>query len=152
MGSSTLQCDQLPPGCWKRDDEHPGQRCIRGLEEQTQAKIEVEPDGTVTVSSVGHDGAYKARDTIAAMTQEVEVGRIYEGHVTEVRDFGAIVEIFPGQDGLVHISELDESYVRSVEDVVRVGDVIPVKVLACDDHNHVKLSRKQALRDLAKER
>ena len=79
------------------------------------------------------------------MTEGVRVGHIYEGRVTSIKDFGAFVEILPGRDGLVHISELSEGYVGSVTDICRVGDSIQVKVIAVDDQDRVKLSRKAAL-------
>ena len=80
------------------------------------------------------------------MTAEVEVGRVYTGKVVSIRDFGAFVEILPGQDGLCHVSELDEKYVKNVTDVVKVGDKITVKVIAIDDQGRVKLSRKAVMR------
>ena len=79
------------------------------------------------------------------MTEGVQVGRIYEGRVTSIKDFGAFVEILPGKDGLVHISELSDGYVGSVTDICRVGDPMLVKVIAVDDQDRVKLSRKAAL-------
>jgi polyribonucleotide nucleotidyltransferase len=127
----------------------PGGRMIRGLEEQTGAKIEIEDDGTVTISGEpGTGSAKRAAEIISNMTRDVEVGKLYKGRVVEVRDFGAIVELFPGQDGLVHISELDTGYVRNVEDIARVGDEMDVKAIAKDESGRVKLSRKQALVDL----
>ncbi len=87
---------------------------------------------------------------IRSLGQEVEVGKIYHGTVTEVRDFGAIVELLPGMDGLCHISELDDSYVDEVEDICEVGDTIPVKVLSMED-NRTKLSRKAALKEMDEE-
>src|SRR5581483_9794606 len=86
-----------------------------------------------------------ARDRIQAMTEGVQPGKIYEGRVTSIKDFGAFVEILPGKDGLVHISELSEGYVSSVTDICRVGDPMLVKAIAVDDQDRVKLSRKAAL-------
>jgi polyribonucleotide nucleotidyltransferase len=83
------------------------------------------------------------------MTASIQVGRVYEGRVTSVKDFGAFVELVPGKDGLCHISELSDDYVSSVADVCRVGDVIRVKVIAVDDQDRVKLSRRAAMRELA---
>jgi polyribonucleotide nucleotidyltransferase len=83
------------------------------------------------------------------VTASVEVGRIYDGRVTSVKDFGAFIEILPGKDGLCHISELSEEYVSSVADVCKVGDEMQVKVIAVDDQDRVKLSRKVAVRELA---
>src|SRR5213078_43045 len=81
------------------------------------------------------------------LTEEVKIGKVYEGRVTSVKDFGAFIEILPGRDGLCHISELDDKYVGKVDDVVRVGDKVKVKVIAIDEHDRVKLSRKAVLRD-----
>ena len=88
-------------------------------------------------------------DRIEALTASVEVGRIYEGRVTSVKDFGAFIEILPGKDGLCHISELSDQYVSSVADVCKVGDPMRVKVIAIDDQDRVKLSRKAILREQA---
>ena len=87
---------------------------------------------------------------VEALTASVQVGRIYHGRVTSVKDFGAFVEIIPGKDGLCHISELADDYVNSVADVCSVGDEMPVKVIAIDEQDRVKLSRKQAMRELDK--
>ena len=126
----------------------PGGKTIRGIQEQTGAVIEVEDDGTVTVASSDAEGAKAAMARVEALTQSVQVGRIYEGRVTSVKDFGAFVEIIPGKDGLCHISELSDEYVNSVADVCKVGDYLQVKVIAVDDQDRVKLSRKAALREV----
>ncbi len=86
---------------------------------------------------------------VQRITEDVQVGRIYEGRVASIKDFGAFIEIQEGQDGLCHVSELDESYVRSVADVVKVGDIVKVKVIAIDEQGRVKLSRKAALKAAA---
>jgi polyribonucleotide nucleotidyltransferase len=83
------------------------------------------------------------------MTEEVKVGRIYSGKVSSVKDFGAFIEIAPGKDGLCHISELSDGFVKNVADVCKVGDVLEVKVIAVDDQNRVKLSRKAVLAESA---
>jgi len=85
---------------------------------------------------------------VEALTASVEVGKIYEGRVTSVKDFGAFIEILPGKDGLCHISELSDGYVTSVSDVCKVGDVMKVKVISIDDQDRVKLSRKIAMKEL----
>ena len=85
------------------------------------------------------------------MTEEVQLGKIYTGKVVSIRDFGAFLEILPGQDGLCHVSELDEKYVKNVSDVVNVGDIVTVKVINIDDQGRVKLSRKAAMREKSKE-
>jgi polyribonucleotide nucleotidyltransferase len=123
----------------------PGGKTIRRLQEETGAKIDIDDDGVVTLSSTEAVGAEAARDKIVAMTEGVQIGRIYEGRVTSIKDFGAFVEILPGKDGLVHISELSDGYVSSVADVCRVGDPMLVKAIAVDDQDRVKLSRKAAL-------
>ena len=123
----------------------PGGKTIRRLQEETGAKIDIDDDGVVTLSSLEAAGAEAARDKIVAMTEGVQLGRIYEGRVTSIKEFGAFVEILPGKDGLVHISEMSDGYVSSVTDVCRVGDVMLVKAIAIDDQDRVKLSRKAAL-------
>lgn len=123
----------------------PGGKTIRRLQDETGAKIDIEDSGIVTLSSSTAEGAESARDKIQAMTEGVQVGRIYEGRVTSIKDFGAFVEILPGKDGLVHISELSDGYVSSVTDICRVGDPMLVKAISVDDQDRVKLSRKAAL-------
>lgn len=120
----------------------PGGKMIRGLEEDTGARIEVEDDGTVTVSSPDSAKATAAKEIIEKMFEKPEVGRIYEGKVTGIKDFGAFVEILPGTDGLCHVSELADRYVENVEDEVKMGEVVRVKVLAVDDQGKIRLSRK----------
>ena len=127
----------------------PGGKMIRAIQESTGAVIEVDDDGTVTIASNDADGAKMALNKVEAITASVQVGRIYEGRVTSVKDFGAFVEIIPGKDGLCHISELSDEYVNSVGDVCKVGDMMHVKVIAIDDQERVKLSRKQAMREMA---
>ncbi len=125
----------------------PGGKTIRAIQEATGALIEVEDDGSVTVACSSSEGAKEAMGRVEALTASVEIGRIYEGRVTSVKDFGAFIEILPGKDGLCHISELAEDYVNSVADVCKVGDMLKVKVIAVDDQDRVKLSRKQVLRE-----
>jgi polyribonucleotide nucleotidyltransferase len=127
----------------------PGGKSIKALQASTGAQIDIEEDGTVFISCLEAAGAEAARDAIQRMTEEVKIGRIYEGKVTTIRDFGAFVELVEGQDGLCHISELDEGYVKSVTDVVKLGDKIKVKVIAIDDQGRVKLSRKAAMKEEA---
>jgi len=124
----------------------PGGSVVKGIQEQTGAKVEIEEDGTVTISCVGGDGYLEAKDIIEAMVTPPEVGRIYKlSKVVSVKDFGVFVEIGPGTEGLCHISELSDGYVKKVEEVCRVGDQIPVKLLAIDPQGRLKLSRKAAL-------
>src|SRR5439155_12535676 len=92
-------------------------------------------------------GAEAAKLRVEAITQEVQVGKTYEGRVTSIKDFGAFIEILPGKDGLCHISELSDGYVGRVEDVIKMGDRVRVKVISIDDQDRVKLSRKVLLRE-----
>ncbi|MBA4017847.1 MAG: polyribonucleotide nucleotidyltransferase [Pirellula sp.] len=125
----------------------PGGKNIRAIQEETGATIDVDDDGTVIVASANAESAKACLRRVEALTETVKIGKIYEGRVTSVKDFGAFVEILPGKDGLCHISELADGYVSSVGDVCRVGDVLQVKVIAIDDQDRVKLSRKAAMRD-----
>ena len=127
----------------------PGGKTIKAIQEKTGAKIDIEDDGSVFISSTDAAGAETAKEAVEGLTAEVEVGRIYKGKIVTIRDFGAFVEILPGQDGLCHVSELDDKYVKSVEDVCQLGDEVEVKVIAVDDQGRVKLSRKAALKELA---
>jgi polyribonucleotide nucleotidyltransferase len=127
----------------------PGGKMIRSIQEQTGALIEVDDDGTVSIASFNAEGAKEAMARVEALTASVEVGRIYDGRVMSVKDFGAFIEILPGKDGLCHISELADGYVNSVADVCKVGDEMKVKVIAIDDQDRVKLSRKAVLREQA---
>ena len=126
----------------------PGGKMIRSIQEATGAMIEVEDDGTVTVASHIAEGAQEAMRRVEALTASVEIGKIYDGRVSSVKDFGAFIEILPGKDGLCHISELSDEYVASVSDVCKVGDAVKVKVIAIDDQDRVKLSRRMAMREL----
>ena len=123
----------------------PGGKTIKGIQEATGARIDIEDDGTVSISHSDAAGAEAAKARVEALTEEVKVGKIYEGKVSSITDFGAFVEIIPGRDGLVHVSELDEKYVSRVEDVCRVGDRMRVKVILIDSQDRVKLSRKAVL-------
>ncbi len=126
----------------------PGGKTIRAIQESTGAMIDVDDDGTVTVASNNAEGAKAALSRIEAMTASVEIGRIYHGRVMSVKDFGCFVEILPGKDGLCHISELSDGYVSSVADICKVGDELDVKVIAIDDQDRVKLSRRMAMQEL----
>jgi polyribonucleotide nucleotidyltransferase len=125
-----------------------GGKNIRGIQESTGATIEVDDDGTVTIAATSGEAGQAALARVEALTATVQVGRIYFGRVTSVKDFGAFVEIIPGKDGLCHISELAEEYVNSVHDICSVGDELHVKVIAIDEQDRVKLSRKQAMREM----
>jgi polyribonucleotide nucleotidyltransferase len=127
----------------------PGGKNIKGIQESTGAKIDIDDNGTVYISHSNAQGAEAARLRVAAIAEEVKVGKVYEGRVTSIKDFGAFIEILPGRDGLCHISELDDKYVERVDAVCKVGDRIQVKVIAIDDQDRVKLSRKVLLREAA---
>jgi polyribonucleotide nucleotidyltransferase len=129
----------------------PKGKTIRGIQEATGATINVEDDGTVTISSPGGEGGERARKMIAAITEEPEVGRVYEGVVKSTTSFGAFVEILPGTEGLVHISELQDGRTEKTEDVVKKGDVTHVKLLSIDEKGRLRLSRKAALAEMAAE-
>jgi len=123
----------------------PGGKVIRGIEEETGAHVEIEDDGTVTISAQETEAVEKARLRVEELTAEVEVGKTYLGRVMGIKDFGCFVEVLPGKEGLVHISELAPGYVERVEDIARVGDAMKVKVIGIDDQNRIRLSRKAAL-------
>ncbi len=129
-----------------RDVIGPGGKIIRGIIEQTGVKIDVEDDGTIHVASADEASANKALQIIADITAVAEVGKTYLGKVVRLVDFGAFVEIFPGTDGLLHISEIAENRIREVRDELKEGDQILVKVLALEG-NKIKLSRKAVLRE-----
>jgi polyribonucleotide nucleotidyltransferase len=123
----------------------PGGKNIKALQADTGANVDIEDDGTVYISSTDSAGAERCRDIIEAMTAEVKVGKIYQGRVVSIKDFGAFVEIAPDTDGLCHVSELSDKYVDRVENIVQMGQEIKVKVLLIDDQGRIKLSRKAAL-------
>jgi polyribonucleotide nucleotidyltransferase len=127
----------------------PGGKTIRGIQEDTGVTIDVEEDGTVTIAGSDEATARAGLARVEALTASVQVGRVYDGVVTSVKDFGAFIEILPGRDGLCHISELAEGYVSSVGDVCKVGDRLQVKVIAVDEQDRVKLSRRAVLREQA---
>jgi polyribonucleotide nucleotidyltransferase len=123
----------------------PGGKMIRALQEEFEVKIDIEDDGTVMIFGVGGDLVKGCRQRIEDMTQEAEVNKIYEGKVVSIKEFGAFVELAPGLDGLVHVSELSDGYVSNVEDVVKLDDMVRVKCISIDDSGRVKLSRKAVL-------
>jgi polyribonucleotide nucleotidyltransferase len=128
-----------------RDIIGPGGKTIRAIQEQTGVAIDVQDDGTVSIASADERSARKAMDIIRGLTMEPEVGAFYHGVVKRIAEFGAFVEIMPGTDGLIHISELAAERVRRVEDVVKEGDEVLVKVISIDRQGKVRLSRKEAL-------
>ncbi len=129
----------------------PGGKSIKALQANTGAQVDIEEDGTVFISGPDAETTESARRAVEALTEEVKLGRIYEGKVISVRDFGAFIEISDSQDGLCHISELADSYVKSVTDVVNIGDRVKVKVINIDEQGRVKLSRKAAMIELGEQ-
>ncbi|MCE5186335.1 MAG: polyribonucleotide nucleotidyltransferase [Planctomycetaceae bacterium] len=130
----------------------PSGKTVRSIQEQTGSVIEIEEDGTISISCVGGNGHLLARDMIESMTTPPQVGRVYRNaKVVSVKEFGAFVEISPGIEGLCHVSELSKEYVKNVESVVKVGDIIPVKLISIDEQGRFKLSRKAALAELKNE-
>jgi polyribonucleotide nucleotidyltransferase len=129
-----------------RDVIGPGGKVIRSIIEQTGVKIDVSDDGKVNVASADEASANKAIQIIKDITAEAEMGKIYLGKVVRLADFGAFVEIFPGTDGLLHISEVAEHRIRDVRDELKEGDQLLVKVIGIDGQK-VKLSRKAVLRE-----
>lgn len=125
-----------------RDVIGPGGKTIRSIVETTGAKIDINDDGTVTIASVDSDSGKRAMEIIKGLTEEAEIGKTYNGVVRRITDFGAFVEILPGCDGLVHISQLSRDRVESVSDVVREGDEIKVKVLDIDKQGRIRLTCK----------
>jgi len=127
----------------------PGGKTIRGIVEETGVKIDIEDDGKITIASTDGAAMERAVEMVNALVEDVEVGKIYAGKVTRLMNFGAFVEVLPGKEGLVHISQLDERRVEQVEDVVTEGDEVSVKVLEIDDMGRVNLSKKEAEWELA---
>jgi polyribonucleotide nucleotidyltransferase len=126
-----------------------GGKTIRAITDETKVTVDIENDGTVLISSPDEEAARKAINLIENLTKEVEVGSIYTGKVTRLLNFGAMVEILPGKEGLVHISELAEYRVAKVEDVVKVGDEIMVKVIGIDELGRINLSRRAVFEKLS---
>jgi len=128
----------------------PGGNQVRAIQESTGATVEIEDDGTVFISCIGGDAHLKAKAIIEAMTRPIEIGQTYLGKVVSTKDFGAFLEIVTGKEGMCHVSELADHFVRNVSDVCKVGDELHVKVIAIDEQGRVKLSRKAYLKDQAK--
>ena len=129
----------------------PGGKVIRGIIEATGVKIDVEDDGSVTIASSDEVAARKAIEMVQRIAAEAEIGKIYKGTVRKIVEFGAFVEILPGTDGLVHISQLAPERVRKVTDVLKEGDEVMVKVLEIDRQGKIRLSRKEALEETGAE-
>jgi polyribonucleotide nucleotidyltransferase len=123
----------------------PGGKMIRSIQEETGAKIDIGEDGSVFIATADGESARKAVERIEALTETPVVGRIYTGRVVRTTDFGAFVEILPGIDGMVHISQLDSERVERVEDIARLGDDLTVMVTDIDDSGKIRLSRQAVL-------
>ena len=126
-----------------------GGKVIRGIIEQTGVKIDIDDDGKVNIASTDTESAQKAIRIINDLVMEAEVGKTYLGTITRLVDFGAFVEIFPGTEGLLHISEVADYRVKDINDELKVGEKILVKVLSIEPPNKIRLSRKAVLREAA---
>ena len=127
----------------------PGGKTIKGIVAETGAEINIEDDGSVHIYATSGESMARAKEIIGGMAREIEIGQMYQGRVVSTKEFGAFVEVFPGRDGLVHISELADFRVKRTEDVAKIGDMIWVKCIGIDDKGRVKLSRKAALKERA---
>ncbi len=127
----------------------PGGKTIKGIVAETGAEINIEDDGSVHIYATSGESMARAKEIIGGMTKEIEIGTTYQGRVVSTKEFGAFVEVLPGKEGLVHISELADFRVKRTEDVVKAGDTIWVKCIGIDDKGRVKLSRKAALKERA---
>src|SRR5258706_775782 len=123
-----------------RDIIGPGGKIIKKLIEETGCEIQVENDGKVSVSSMNPEKAAAAIERIRAITAQAEAGRIYQGMIRKIMAFGAFCEILPGTDGLIHVSEIADGFVKRVEDHLKEGDVVKVKVLGIDERGKISLS------------
>ncbi len=127
-----------------RDVVGPGGKVINRIIDQTSTTIDIDPDGTVTITGQQIDGVKKAKDQVSGLTHEVKVGEVFSGKVTRIVDFGAFVEVLPGQEGLVHISKLAPYRVKKVSDIVKMGDQVPVKVIEIDSQGRINLALQEA--------
>lgn len=127
-----------------------GGKVIRGIVEKTGAKIDIEDSGIISIASADESAALKAKEIIEGLVQEAEIGKHYKGTVRKIMDFGAFVEILPGTDGLLHISQIADHRVEKVTDELKEGDEVLVKVLEIDRQGKIRLSRKEAMKEKAK--
>ena len=129
----------------------PGGKMIKRIQEESGSRVEIEDDGTIVISAPTFESVEIAKTYIKGLTEDAEIGKIYAGKVIAVKEYGAFVEIMPGKEGLVHISELSNDYIEKVDDVVKAGQEIRVKLIGIDDQKRIKLSRKAALKEEEKE-
>ncbi|MBE6688767.1 MAG: polyribonucleotide nucleotidyltransferase [Ruminococcaceae bacterium] len=139
MITTTIDVDKI------REVIGPGGKVIQKIVADTGAKVDIEDDGSIFIAAVDKEAGYKALAMINAIAKDPEIGSVYNGKVTRLMTFGCFVEFAPGKEGLVHISKLDKKRVEKVEDIVQVGDIIPVKLIEIDDKGRINLSRKDAL-------
>jgi polyribonucleotide nucleotidyltransferase len=125
----------------------PGGKNIKGIQAESGAEINIEDDGTVHIYASKAEGLERAKSMIERMFQEIEVGKVYTGKIVSITAFGAFMEVLPGKDGLIHVSELAEGRTEKVEDVVKKGDLVTAKCLGVDEKGRVKMSRRAWLRD-----
>ncbi len=130
-----------------RDVIGTGGKVIRGIVEQTGVKIDIDDTGNVNIASIDENSAKKAIDIIKGIVAEAEVGKLYMGKVKRIVDFGAFVEILPGTEGLLHISQISERRIAKVSDVLKEGEELLVKVIEIDKMGRIRLSRKEALKE-----
>lgn len=119
-----------------------GGKIINEIIDETGVQIDIEDDGSIFITSADAESARKAQEWIDNLTHEVKPGEMFKAKVTRIMNFGAFAEILPGQEGLIHISELADHRVEKVEDIVKVGDVVPVKVIKIDEQGRINLSMK----------
>jgi len=158
MGSANAEISQFAPRLYTmkinpekiRDVIGKGGATIRALTEETGTQIDIAEDGTITIASTDGDKAELAKKRIEQITAEAEIGKVYEGPVTKILDFGALINILPGKDGLLHISQIAHQRVEKVTDFLSEGQIVKVKVLETDEKGRIKLSMKALLdRDAA---
>ena len=118
----------------------PGGKTINSIIEKYEVSIDIEPEGHIYITSPSEEANKKAAEWIKNLTRELKVGEVFQGKVTKILDFGAIVELFPERDGLLHISKISNKRIRRVEDVLKVGDIIPVKIIELDDLGRPRLA------------
>ena len=150
MGTANTEVSQFAPRLYTmkinpekiRDVIGKGGATIRALTEETGCTIDIGEDGTITIASTDADKAEHAKQRIAEITAEAEIGKVYEGAITKILDFGALVNILPGKDGLLHISQIAHQRVENVTDFLKEGQIVKVKVMETDEKGRIKLSMK----------